>query len=198
MTQKQILMDMIFRSPVYLLVSVLSLEAVIALADPDQSMLFNWLSNALQNILPAISNFGSDLPNEHRAKNYIAITVLFFPVKIWCLYLWVLKPEERKWVLVTPLSGRSITSSITCLVGIVILTIAASVHIATFGDTYWTDPRKVSPLGQLDYSWILHGGLLMWLSWSVFNMTGLAIAWGILFATARDWVLYIKNLGWRK
>lgn len=181
------------------MIGILSVEAAIATADPSRGVWFDWLSGVLQHILAAISNFDPGLPDHHRARNFIAIASLFFPVKVWCLYLWILRPEERRWILVTPLSGRSIISSVLILFLFMALTIVGSFRVASFGDPYWTDPTKVSPLlGQVAYPWVLRGGLLMWLSWSGFIMTGLAIFWAILLATARDWVLYIKNLGWRK
>ncbi len=179
-------------------ISLLVLEAVLSLIDLSQISFVNVISKDLSEIFPVVMNFNGETKPFQIARNYIAITILFFPAKAFFGYIWLQnrRGEILKTVIVSPYSeNRSVFSKVFFLIGVFAITFGATWYVLWgFGNESFHDANQSLLSQHNKYSMVLKNGLSMWVSWALMHMTILGFAWSVFIQIIKDWLEYLGIL----
>lgn len=174
----------------------LTVELVLAYGDFSEQQWATSLAEFLGYFFPVIDNFRRTGGAGLLAGNYIAISFLFFPVKIMWGLAWAVNhaDEVRSTFSVTPYSkNRSWKAKIIFL--ILSLSFLALMGFYVFHEFWGAFFREGDNLEsqRTKYSWVLHGGYKMWFSWSVLHQFLLGSLTGGTVWFVKEWLVFVRD-----
>jgi hypothetical protein len=147
-------------------------------------------------IFPVVNNFMGNTTVSSSVVPYIALTCALMPVKIFISYLLILRlsPRDKMLLVSFPSSQTTIAKKIYSTLLVVLLNAGFWWYVfITYGEASYFNTNIPPKTAIIKFHLVSHGGIQMWLGWSVMHLAMMALLLGLLAVFVDEWIHILFN-----